>query len=318
MAGKPYTFLTAIRNEEKTIESFLIEFHQVLANQALLGESLLIIVDDYSLDSSAEIIKNWHAQNEGLDVKILTLATNLGNQGALGYALGRCDFTDSQLLITLDSDGEDDLEKIPEMIELWKSDPNNVIFSERGRRYDSSVVPFLYYMFRCVMIWMMGQKILPNNFMALPAKYIDAVKRSPFVPVYYGLAVMRLRFPYISKVYDRRIRYGGKSSQNIFNLITHGFVGLLVFHETVIARIFSLLLMSIGFFSFTSLFALFVKFVKEKALPGWTALFFTVNFGFILFIMAMLAIMASCAMFFKLSGYHLSEMDDDVPGPKKL
>lgn len=147
--------------------------------------------------------------------------------------------------------------------------------------------------------------------MLLPGKCLNAVAKSPYSAVYYALSVQRLNFPSQTVMYDRRTRYGGVSSQNVFNLIAHGFVGLLVFHETVLARTFVMLLGSIVFFSLTSCFALFVKFIVEKALPGWTALFFTVNYGFMVFIVAMLIVIASMSMTFKLSGFYLSKLESD-------
>ena len=109
--------------------------------------------------------------------------------------------------------------------------------------------------------------------------------------------------------YDRRPRIDGKSSQNIYNLITHGLVGLIIFHETVVAKIYSWLVVSVIFFTGTSFFALFVKFVREKAVPGWTAMFISINFGFILLSVITLCFVSFLAMMMKLIGYYMAEKE---------
>jgi len=59
---------------------------------------------------------------------------------------------------------------------------------------------------------------------------------------------MKIRFPSVTTQRDRRTRYGGKSSQNLFMIGSHGLVGLMVFYDTVIAK-FLFLLMCLTLFS---------------------------------------------------------------------
>jgi hypothetical protein len=82
----------------------------------------------------------------------------------------------------------------------------------------------------------------------------------------------------------------------------------MMFYETVIPKVLSWLVLSIAFFIGTSGFALFAKFIKDASLPGWTALFLALNFGFIVFLGSLLIIMSVFAISFKLAHYYLSDV----------
>ena len=299
--------LTASRNDASLLELFLSELLEVLNKANVTEQTCLYFVDDLSFDLTREVINNWSQAHPALAIKIIPLITNLGNQGAMAYGLKQVTLPEDGILLTLDSDGEDDLQKIPELISLSSENKSKVIFTERGQRKDSLLVRCLYKLYRYIFIRLTGQKIIPNNFMILPAIYLKAIQSASFVAVYYALAVLRLGFPYTTVVYDRRKRFSGKSSQNLYNLMSHGLVGLMMFYETVIPKILMYLLLSITFFIGTSGFALFVKFVKEASIPGWTAMFLAINFGFIIFLGGMIIVMGTFAISFKLCNYYLFE-----------
>ena len=66
--------------------------------------------------------------------------------------------------------------------------------------------------------------------------------------VHFAYAILKNRFPSVATERDRRSRYGGHSSQNLFMVASHGLVGLMVFYETVIAKLL-LLLAALGLLS---------------------------------------------------------------------
>ena len=90
--------------------------------------------------------------------------------------------------------------------------------------------------------------------------------------------------------------------------MSHAFVGLMMFYEIVIPKVLSWLVLSVAFFVGTSGFALFVKFVSNASLPGWTALFLALNFGFIAFLGSLLTTLSVFAIYFKLTHYYLSDL----------
>ena len=87
------------------------------------------------------------------------------------------------------------------------------------------------------------QTIVPNNFLLVPGALVPAIQSSPLTAVHFAYAILKLR-PAPTFQQRREIgaaRYGGKSSQNLFMLVSHGLVGLMLFYEVVVAKIFMLL-----------------------------------------------------------------------------
>lgn len=316
--AKNLFLMTAFRNEENSLPLLLKELTDVLSQHGLSSQTTLLMINDFSTDNSVEKIESFNKENPSLNIEICSLETNLGNQGAMAFGLKYLSNRSPECIISFDSDGEDDLQKIPLLIEMAREKQDHVIFTERGNRHNTLPVLFLFHVFVLVIRLLTSKTLLPNNFMVLPGKYVKAACGSPFLPAYYSLSIFRLNLPYQSIKLDRRPRIYGKSSQNIYNLITHGLVGLLIFHETVIAKIYSWLVISVLFFTGTCFFALFVKFIREKALPGWTAMFMSINFGFVLLSLIMLCFVSALSLIFKVGAYQLSNSSQDISTLNKL
>ena len=81
----------------------------------------------------------------------------------------------------------------------------------------------------------------------------------------------------------------------------------MIFHETVVAKVYSAIALAGGVFGLTNLFALFVKFAQNKPVPdGYASTFLTMNFGFAVILLALLVFTASASMGLKLASYYLT------------
>src|SRR5688500_13002965 len=93
----------------------------------------LILVNDGSRDRSAEIIRQFHAEDPR--IKLVDLSRNFGHQPAVTagvhHARGDC-------VILIDGDLQDPPEVIPEMVAKW-ADGFQVVLAERRTRADSGV-----------------------------------------------------------------------------------------------------------------------------------------------------------------------------------
>jgi glycosyltransferase involved in cell wall biosynthesis len=305
---RPWIFLCAFRGEGETLVQYLDEMLDVLASSKALDDASLVMVDDFSLDQSVAVVENWKATHPQLKIEVLSSATNLGTQGALAWGLSQIELLrpETQWVFSMDPDGEDDLTSLPRMMAEAKAKPNSVVYSVRTQRNDSLRMKMLYFPFRWLYCHVTGRKILPNNFMVLPGRYQKAVLHSPFLPVYYALATLRLGLPCVTSPSPRRLRYGGQTTQNVYNLITHALVGLMIFHETVVAKVYSYIAIAGVVLVFTNVFALFVKFVQDKPVPdGYASTYLTMNFGFAVILLALLVFTASISMGLKLASYYL-------------
>lgn len=233
-----YWILTACRNEEPILRLFLTELRETLGAVGLLGRTTLCVVDDLSYDGSAELMAG--ADAEDLRVLLVRAPTNLGNQGAMFLGLQAVRAGPEDVLITLDCDGEDDVRTLPSIIEAARGAPGQVVMIERGSRRESIVFKLAFAIYKQMFRRLSGRQVVPNNFMLIPGRFVPAFQRSPLAAVHFAYALQRLNPPHVAVVRDRRTRYGGKTSQNLFMLVSHGLVGLMLFYELVVARLFLL------------------------------------------------------------------------------
>jgi glycosyltransferase involved in cell wall biosynthesis len=243
-----YLFLTACRNEEAILHEFLAEFTEVMRGAGVAADMVLYVVDDLSTDRTVEILERYRAQPGGIPLEIIRAPTNFGNQGALFHALSQIEVCSDDVLITFDCDGEDDVRQLPSIIALGADNPGKLVLIERGRRLESLGFRVAFASYKLLFRYLTRQTIIPNNFLLIPGRYVPFVQRTPLAAVHFAYATLRLGFPSVTTQRDRRQRYGGRSSQNLFMVASHGLVGLMVFYETVIAKLL-LHLMLFGVFA---------------------------------------------------------------------
>jgi len=300
-----YVFLTACRNEEQILEAFLSEFRETLAAAGIAGESTLYVIDDLSTDGSVDVLERHKGRLGGAKLEILKAPTNLGNQGALFYALRRLPISPQDLLVTFDCDGEDDVREIPSIVAFSRENPDRVVLIERGARSESLVFRAAFRTYKVLFRFLTRQSVIPNNFLVIPGRFVPFIRRTPLAAVHFAYAILRTKFPFATTRRDRRTRYGGKSSQNLFMVASHGLVGLMVFYETVIAKLL-VLLTGLGVFSLAvvaAALAVPVTSVAAQRVLLWVA-GATATMGASFF---SLLLAAALALIFKLSVFTLSQ-----------
>ncbi len=245
-----YVFLTACRNEEAILDDFLSEFTEMAGLAGIAEQTTLYVVDDLSTDRSREILDRYARSSTTVTVHTIEVPTNFGNQGAMFYGLGRIQVAPDDVLITFDCDGEDDVREIPSILALGAKNPGKVVLIERGQRAESLVFKVFFRSYKILFRLLTRQRVVPNNFMLIPAQFVPVVQGSPLAAVHLAYAIAKLNPPHVVTTRNRRARYGGKTSQNLFMLMSHGMVGLMVFYEVVIAKLFALLFV-LGALTFT-------------------------------------------------------------------
>lgn len=235
-----YVFLSAFRNESAIIEAFLAEFVAMARAAGILDRTVLYLVDDLSFDDSTARIERFVQGEPALTLRTLRVPTNLGNQGAMFFGLSRVDVGPDDVLVTFDCDGEDDVKEIPSILELGAANPGRVVLIERGRRAESLVFKLCFAGYRLLFRFLTQRRVVPNNFMLIPGRHLPAIRSTTLAAVHLAYGILRLNPPHVVVTRDRRPRYGGQTSQNLFMLMSHGLVGLMVFAEVVVSKIFVL------------------------------------------------------------------------------
>jgi len=300
-----YIFLTAFRNEERILAEFLAEFCETVRKAGITGKTVLYIVDDLSNDRSVAILEEFGRSSAEIEVRVIRAPTNLGNQGAMFFGLRQLEVAPDDVLITFDCDGEDDVAEIPSILELGATNPGKMVMIERGRRKESLLFKIFFAFYKLIFRFLTRQTIIPNNFLLIPGAMVPAIQASPLTAVHFAYAILKLRPAYVSTMRNRRARYGGKSSQNLFMLVSHGLVGLMLFYEVVVAKIFMLLFLFGGLFAFVVCLAvgLPADWVAAQRILIWVA----IATGIVVVGLFGLLLSAALALMFKLATFALAE-----------
>ncbi len=305
-----YVFLTACRNESRILAEFLEEFAAVVKKTGIAANTVLYVIDDLSTDDTLQKLRDYEPTDWTL--RVIEAPTNFGNQGALFFALQQIDVGADDVLITFDCDGEDDVSQFSSILELGRSNPGKLVMIERGRRSESLMFRLMFTVYKLMFRLLTSRKVIPNNFMLIPGRCVPAIRRSPLTAAHLAYGIQKLAFPSVSTVRDRRPRYGGKSSQSLFALMTHGLVGLMVFYEEVVAKLFMLLTsfatVMVGVGVVAAIGEETTR-VPEAAL-GWTAA--GLGVGAVLALGLLLS--SSLVLFLKILSYTLSAGGDGRPG----
>jgi hypothetical protein len=102
----------------------------------------ILIIDDCSNTMQTNFLFYSNIKK----INILNLKENLGSQKAISIGLQYLYKIEKKMIITiLDSDGEDDANKIPDMIKNAEIDEDKVIVSTRTKRQENILFKLLYF-----------------------------------------------------------------------------------------------------------------------------------------------------------------------------
>ena len=135
-----YIFLLPLYNDW---ESFVLIIEKINAQLKILNKHAeILVVNDNSPKKPPELRKHSNIN----DIEILNLNKNLGSQKAISIGLQYLKKKkDVKIVTILDSDGEDDVQKIPNMIITAENNQENVVVSSRTKRQENFFFKILYF-----------------------------------------------------------------------------------------------------------------------------------------------------------------------------
>jgi polyisoprenyl-phosphate glycosyltransferase len=200
----------------------------------------------------------------------LDLACNLGHQRAIALGIAAVAQDDEDdLVVIMDSDGEDDPNDVPRLIAAYNEHPGHVIVARRSERSEGFRFRLGYLLYRLMFHVLVGRRIRFGNFCAINRDTAVRLARSSHAWNHLAASLLRSGLPFISVQTRRARRYAGQPSTNFVSLITHGLSALAVFSDYVIARLF-LFAALLGTFAFAGgLVVLAMRLFTDRAVPGW-------------------------------------------------
>ena len=238
----------------------------------LEDEVSVLIVDDGSSDP---IPPDFFAVacKKLRSVQALVLKKNLGHQRAL--AMGLCYISEevpSDLVLIMDSDGEDEPSDALQLIEVAKSNPESaVVFAERTKRSESMVFRLCYFIYRALHYLLIGQGIRFGNFSVLPFAMVPGLTVEPMLWNHYAASVVRSRMPIKLVPTSRGRRISGESRLNFTALVIHGLSAWACYNERIGVRILILMTLPLVLGVISIFVIIGIRLLTTLAIPGWTS-----------------------------------------------
>lgn len=265
-------------NENQTVIRFLNQLEETLAR--LPYHFTVVVVDDCSTDNTLELLSGFTFCAENLSLDVLSLAFNLGHQGAIYQGLLYSQVLSAERFVVMDSDGEDDPRAI---VELVMNDTADIVHVVRGKRSEGLFFQVAYYFYQ-VLFWMITrQHINFGNYCVINRRVLNSTLHTSFIHFAAYLSKLKVKHAYVT--YDRQKRLGGRSKMRIDSLIAHAFKSLTEHAESLLLVFLKVFIMLATSFLGLILYILYQKLFTDNAVLGWAS---TISVG--LFHTALIAI----------------------------
>ena len=215
-------------------ESYLRVRSETVAACAGRADDLRFLVVDDSAGTDPELSR----LRELDDVEVVVAPFNLGHQRAIVYGLrllaDRVD--DNDVIVTMDSDGEDLPADVPRLLDALDGQDVSLALARRTQRSESLLFRLLYIAFRIAFRTFTGTTVRSGNFAVQRADSLRATIGHPAFDLCYSSSLLALRRPTAMVPCARGTRFAGQSRMNAQSLMAHGVRMLLPFAERIAVR----------------------------------------------------------------------------------
>lgn len=228
-----------------------------------------VLIDDTG--GNDDDVQELHALE---DVRVITPPFNLGHQRAIvcGLRLIRKELHDDDLVVTMDSDGQDrpeDLERLLTPILDAPGDSGRIAIARRTKRHETLRFRLMYVLFR-VMFWSLtGVTIKSGNYAAYRGRLARRLLVHPSFDLCYSSSLISLAVPTTQVPCERGERYSGQSRMNTLRLLTHGIRMLMPFTDRIAIRALAAFSAIFGTGVLLAAAVIAVKLFTSAAIPGW-------------------------------------------------
>jgi len=209
------------------------------------------------------------------DTTVITPPFNLGHQRAIVYGLRMIlpDLDDSDLIVTMDADGEDRPEDVPRLLEpLLEADDDYqaVCVARRTKRSESFGFKVMYTVFRTMFRGLTGTTVRSGNFAAYRGFLARRILQHPYFDLCYSSTLVSLDLDINPVPCERGTRYAGHSRMNLLRLIMHGVRMLMPFTDRIAVRALIAFSSIFGLGLLLALAVVAIRVFTDAAIPGWT------------------------------------------------
>lgn len=258
-------------NEGEVLPETVRQVTELIDRLVALGkisaDSKICFVDDGSTDRTWALIEHHAAQNR--HVSGIKLSRNRGHQNALIAGL----FTaEGDALVSVDADLQDDLKAIEHMVDRFRGGAE-IVYGVRNRRETDTAFKRLTAEGFYKLVAALGAESVYNHadYRLMSRRAVECLKQYREVNLFLRGIVPLIGFKSEIVYYDRTNRFAGKSKYAVKNMIALALDAITSF-SVVPLRMITLA----GFVIFVAsmlvtLWALWVRFFTNDAVPGWAS-----------------------------------------------
>lgn len=290
--------LLPVLNDWAALALLLRRLDAVLAAAGVAAD--VLVADDGSTEDlpADRLAGPWAAIGR---VEVLRLRRNLGHQRAIavGLAFLEAERDAAELVVVMDSDGEDDPADVPRLLERCEqSGRRAMVFAERAKRSESPLFRVCYHAYRLVHRVLTGRAVRVGNFSVVPRRRLASLVVTSELWNHYAAAAFTSRQPIATVPTARARRLDGRSKMNFVGLVIHGLSAVSVYSDAIGVR----LMIATGALIALTLLALAgtvaVRMTTDLAIPGWA----TTAFGVLLIVLLQSILFLVVSSFMVLAG----------------
>lgn len=255
-------------------ESFLLLRSRLIDAAGQVGDGCLRPVRFLVVDDSAGSDPDLARVHDLPDTTIVRSPFNLGHQRAIVYGLRTLlpALADSDIVVTLDSDGQDRPEDLPRMLAPLlgpEAGSRDVVLARRTKREETLAFKVWYLLFRVLFRGLTGVVIRTGNFAAYRGALARRLLPHPSFDLCYSSTWLTLDVQPRYVPCERGARLAGRSSMTTSRLLLHGLRMLMPFLDRIALR--ALLAFSVTFaLSLVASTAIVtLRLFTDLAVPGW-------------------------------------------------
>lgn len=252
-----------LRLRERTLE--IISSHLILR----LTPLRFVAVDDSGgFDPEMQRLRGLR------DVTVVEPPFNLGHQRAIVYGIRTMtpEIADTDVVVTLDSDGEDRPEDLPRLLAPILEEPpdlRRVVLALRTGRRETPVFKAMYLSFKVLFRLLTGLSVRTGNYAAYRGWFARHLIIHPYFDLCYSSTLVSLNLAVRYVACARGIRYAGQSRMNYQKLFMHGLRMLMPLADRIAIRALFAFFLTFCAGMTLSIAVLAIRLFTNAAIPGW-------------------------------------------------
>lgn len=259
-------------NEEKvlpiTAPLFLQKLEDLIQKKKVASESRILFVNDGSKDKTWDVILELSRNNEKYIG--ISQSRNRGHQNTLlaglMEAINRCDIT-----ISIDCDGQDDIEAMDKMIEEFNNGAE-IVYGVRSKRdtdtfFKRESAEFFYKLLK-----FMGAEVVFNHadYRLVSTRVLKEFENFKEVNIYLRGMFPLVGFKSTSVYYERNERIAGESHYPLKKMLALAFDGITSLSIKPI-RLITILGLIISGISFALIMYVLISYIFGTVIRGWSS-----------------------------------------------